>query len=167
MNCPACGAPMQLQSGAESLTCEYCHSVYFPEKNDDDVRVLGVAADYMCPNCRAALADASFTGTRIHYCTRCRGMLIDMDVFAALIEEIRAGREGAEIPGAPSNPAELDQHVSCPHCRQPMDTHFYAGPGHVILSDCERCNVNWLDHAKLLRIAHAGDAMRDSGDDLQ
>ena len=36
-----------------------------------------------------------------------------------------------------------------------MDTHFYAGPGNVILSDCERCQLNWLDHGKLQRLARA------------
>jgi len=158
---------MQLASGAESLTCEYCHSVYFPEKNDDGVRVLGVAADYTCPNCLVPLMDASLLGTRIHYCTRCRGMLIDMEVFAALAEAIRAGQEGAEIPQTPSDPGELERHLSCPHCHQAMDTHFYAGPGRVILSDCERCNVNWLDNGRLVRIAHAADALRDTEDDTQ
>ncbi len=158
---------MRLESGAESLTCDYCHSVYFPDKNDDGVRVLGAAADYICPNCRVALMDASLVGTRIHYCTHCRGMLIDMEVFAALIEAVRGGQEGAEIPQAPADPGELDRHLLCPHCHQGMDTHFYAGPGHVVLSDCERCNVDWLDHGKLERIAHAADALRDGADDSQ
>ena len=167
MNCPACGAPLRLEGGAESLTCDYCHSVFFPEKNDDGVRVLGPAADYICPVCAIALMDASLEGTRIRYCTRCRGMLIDMEVFAALIEELRAGQEGAEIPQSPPDRSELSRHLNCPHCRQAMDTHFYAGPGNVILSDCERCNVNWLDHGKLMRIAHGADALRDYGDDPQ
>jgi Zn-finger nucleic acid-binding protein len=158
---------MRLESGAESLTCDYCHSVCFPEKNDDGVRVLGVAADYTCPICGVSLMDASLEGTAIHYCTRCRGMLIDMEVFAALVEVVRAGQEGAEIPQAPVDSSELERHLNCPHCRQTMDTHFYAGPGRVIFSDCERCNVNWLDHARLVRIAHAADALRDCGDDAQ
>jgi LSD1 subclass zinc finger protein len=165
VNCPACGAPLRLDSGAESLTCDYCHSVYFPEKNDDGVRVLSVAADYTCPVCGIPMMDASLEGTRIHYCTRCRGMLIDMEVFAALVEEIRAGQEGAEIPQTPPDRSELERHLSCPHCHQTMDTHFYAGPGHVILSDCDHCNVNWLDHSKLMRIARGADALRDYGEE--
>ena len=38
-----------------------------------------------------------------------------------------------------------------------MDTHFYAGPGNVILADCDPCELNWLDHGKLMRIVHAPD----------
>ncbi|MGB6871670.1 MAG: zf-TFIIB domain-containing protein, partial [Acidobacteriaceae bacterium] len=59
-----------------------------------------------------------------------------------------------QIP-APADPSQLDRRLACPHCHQPMDTHFYAGPGNVILSDCERCQLNWLDHGKLQRLAHA------------
>lgn len=158
---------MRLESGAESLTCDYCHSVYFPEKNDDGVRVLGAAADYTCPVCGIPLMDASLAGARLRYCTRCRGMAIDMDIFAALLEAVRAGQEGAEIPQTPADPSELERRLTCPHCRQAMDTHYYAGAGHVILCDCDRCNLNWLDHGKLMRIAHGADAMRDSGDGFQ
>jgi Zn-finger nucleic acid-binding protein len=43
-----------------------------------------------------------------------------------------------------------------------MDAHFYAGSGKVIISDCEHCNLNWLDHGKLQRIAHADDPFREA-----
>ena len=165
MNCPACGAPMRLDSGAESLTCDYCHSVYFPGKNDDGVRVLGAATEDTCPVCGIPLMDASLAGTRIRYCTCCRGMSVAMDIFAALVEAVRAGQEGAEIPPTPPDPSELRRRLNCPHCHQTMDTHFYAGPGDVVLSDCEHCLLDWLDHGKLMRIAHGADAMRDGGED--
>jgi Zn-finger nucleic acid-binding protein len=45
-----------------------------------------------------------------------------------------------------------------------METHFYAGPGNVILSDCERCSLDWLDHGKLQRIAHAPDALGEEAE---
>ena len=49
---------MRLESGAESLTCDYCGSLVFPEKNDDGVRVLGTPSDEMCPVCKLGLVDA-------------------------------------------------------------------------------------------------------------
>ena len=118
MNCPSCGAPMRLESPArESLTCDYCGSLVFPEKNDDGVRVLGAPTEEMCPVCGIGLVDAAFMGARIRYCTRCRGMLIDMEVFrgpgadAALWAGGWRGAEGAgperagsaaELPALPS-----------------------------------------------------------------
>lgn len=161
MNCPACGAPMKLGSGEDSLTCPYCHSVYFPEKNDDGVRVLGDSSDESCPICSITLKEASLDTVRIRYCTRCHGMLIPMDSFAALVDAVRAGSEGAVIT-AKLDPDEIKRKLTCPHCHRPMDSHFYAGPGHVVISDCEHCNLNWLDHGKLQRIAHSADAFRDA-----
>jgi Zn-finger nucleic acid-binding protein len=46
-----------------------------------------------------------------------------------------------------------------------MEAHFYAGPGNVVLDSCDFCNLNWLDHGELMRIARAPDyfdqALRD------
>ena len=156
---------MRLEAGAESLTCDYCHSVYFPGKDDDGVRVLGAPGDELCPLCGVGLAAATFSGVQMQYCTRCRGMLIPMDVFAALVQALRQGNDGGVIPQAPDR-SELDQRLTCPHCHQAMDTHFYAGPGNVILSDCERCSLDWVNHAKLMQIAHAPDALRESEEEL-
>ena len=44
-----------------------------------------------------------------------------------------------------------------------MDTHFYGGPGNVIIDDCSRCCVNWLDHGELMRIVHAPDRVYEQG----
>jgi len=35
------------------------------------------------------------------------------------------------------------------------------------LSDCERCSLDWVDHGKLMRIAHAPDALREEAEQLQ
>jgi len=155
---------MQLDSSAESLTCDYCGNIVFPEKNDDGVRVLGQPTDQPCPVCRIGLVDASFSGARILYCTRCRGMLIDMEIFAELVQTLRAGHDGGGVIPHPPDRSELDRRLACPRCHQTMDTHFYAGPGNVILSDCERCSLNWLDSGKLIRIAHAPDALREEAE---
>jgi Zn-finger nucleic acid-binding protein len=38
-----------------------------------------------------------------------------------------------------------------------MDTHYYGGPGNVVIDDCSRCFLNWLDHGELMRIVEAPD----------
>ena len=38
-----------------------------------------------------------------------------------------------------------------------MDTHFYNGPGNMIIDDCDTCELNWLDHGELMRIVRAPD----------
>ena len=162
MNCPNCGAPMRLESSSESLRCEYCGNIVFPEKNDDGVRVLGEPGEELCPTCGTGLADASFAGARLRYCTRCRGMLIAMEVFADLVQTLRADHNGGGVIPQPPDRSELERRLTCPHCRQAMETHFYAGPGNVILSDCERCSLDWVDRGKLMRIAQAPEALEEA-----
>ena len=42
-----------------------------------------------------------------------------------------------------------------------METHFYAGPGHVIVDSCENCSELWLDGGELMRIVHASGSESD------
>jgi Zn-finger nucleic acid-binding protein len=150
---------MRLEPDKDCLTCDYCHRLHFPEANDDGVRVLAEPSGEMCPVCALPLVHAALAGERIRYCTECRGMLIPMSTFVVLIEELRARRSGAVIP-RPPDPAGLDRDLRCPACRRPMDTHFYAGPGNVIIDACSPCCLNWLDHGELKRIVLAPDAVR-------
>ena len=155
MNCPSCGAPMRLESGKECFTCDYCRNIYFPEKNDDGVRVLGEPAAESCPVCGVPLVHAALEGQRFRYCTRCLGMLIGMDDFVDLIQELRS-RSG-DTPGFPhaTDPRDLRRKLDCPQCHHRMDTHFYGGPGNIVIDDCSPCRLNWLDHGELDRITHA------------
>jgi Zn-finger nucleic acid-binding protein len=156
MNCPSCGAAMRLNADADHLKCDYCKSIFFPEKNDEGVSVLAVAFDEACPICAVPLMQAALAKIRMRYCTRCRGMLIPMGVFLALVDELRAGEHGTLIAPTP-DPHDLTRKISCPHCHQRMDTHFYNGPGNVIIDDCDPCALIWLDHGELMRIVRAPD----------
>ena len=111
MNCPSCGAPMRLDAGGESLSCSYCGSIVFPDKNDEGVRVLSGPTEEMCPVCSLALVNASFAGARLRYCTRCRGMLFAMEVFADLVPQLRTGNESGPIPPPPDR-SELERRLS-------------------------------------------------------
>jgi Zn-finger nucleic acid-binding protein len=120
------------------------------------VRVLGEDTEEACPVCAIPLMHAIFGRERIRYCTRCRGMLIPMETFLALIQELKAEAPGPCVPHAP-DPRELKRHIDCPHCHQRMDTHYYCGGGSVVIDDCSKCFLNWTDHGEMIRIAQAPD----------
>ena len=169
MNCPSCGAPLHLKADEDSFTCDYCHNVYVPEKNADGVRVLGESSDEPCPNCNMPLTHAVLARTRILYCTKCRGMLIAMQIFNSLIAELQV-LEGGSMVQPPADRSDLKRVLSCPHCHQHMDTHFYEGAGNAVIESCDTCLLNWLDHGELPRIVHAPDdrnpaTIRDVGPD--
>ena len=157
MTCPSCGAPMRLQDGRECLTCEYCKTEYFPEKNEDGVRVLGEPTSLNCPACATPLVHASIDRHRIQYCTKCRGAMLSMEVFTYVVQDMRAQRDGAAELVHPPDPRELRRRLNCPQCKHPMDTHYYAGGGNVVIDDCSRCGLVWLDSGELMTIIRAPD----------
>ena len=162
MNCPNCGAPLHLDDGSTSVKCEYCDTIYRPEKNSDGVRVFDQASELLCPICQIPLMHATKARRRILYCTRCQGSLIAMAIFVELIAALRARRGQAADITPPPDPHELDRVVFCPRCGRRMDTHYYAGGGNVVIDDCSRCELNWLDGGELMAIALAPDHSRPS-----
>ena len=146
---------MRLAPDDDFLNCDYCHTTYYPEKTGEGVRVLGEADKLGCPVCAVPLVHAALDGHRLLYCERCRGMLISMDIFVPLIGELRGERNSAAFAGRRPDPGELRRRVNCPDCRRPMDTHFYGGPGNIVIDDCSRCRWNWLDPGELTRIVRA------------
>lgn len=157
MNCPGCGAPLHLTENDDSLRCEYCRSVYVPEENDDGVRELGETSPLTCPVCAVPLVLAAVAGQRVTYCKQCRGMLIPMNTFVAIIEELHAQHPGSGHAQPPPDRKELERRLACPQCHKPMDTHFYEGPGNIIIENCSRCYLNWLDCGELMRVIRAPD----------
>jgi len=149
---------MRLKPDMESFRCDYCQSVYFPEKDNDGVRVLGEPSGQDCPLCKVPLVHAAIAKVRIIYCTGCRGMLISMPVFEVLVEELQADTGGRATTVQPASDSEdLRRKIDCPQCHRPMDAHFYAGPGNVVIGSCEECCLIWLDRGELMRIVHASD----------
>jgi Zn-finger nucleic acid-binding protein len=156
MNCPSCGAPLRLEGDQEGLTCDYCKNIYLAARNDDGIRVLPDAAAEACPICSIPLLHAIVARERIRYCTRCHGMLIPMETFLALIDELKSKAPRQAIALAPEK-REQGRHIGCPQCHQRMDTHYYAGPGNIVIDDCSQCSLNWLDHGELMRIVRGPD----------
>ena len=155
MNCPGCGAPMRLEEGRDFLHCDYCGSFHFPKENEEGVRVLGELSPLWCPVCAVPLVHAAVSGRRMLYCERCRGMLVSMDFFEGMTEDLRAHAAHGGTVARPPDPKELERRLDCPRCHQRMDTHYYAGPGNIVIDDCSGCHLNWLDYGELARIVHA------------
>jgi len=148
---------MRLEEGKERLVCEFCQTMHFPDPNADGVRALGIEAPERCPACAVPLVHAAIAAERILYCEKCRGMLIPMDSFLEIIQDLRSRREAPAYTARQPDWTDLDRRRNCPHCGAGMDTHPYCGPGNVIIDDCERCHVNWLDYGELDRIVRAPD----------
>jgi hypothetical protein len=79
-----------------------------------------------------------------------------MPVLPSLIGKLRTGPRTPAVQ-APPDHGDLKRTVQCPRCHRRMDTHFYAGPGNVIVDSCADCSLIWLDRGELTRIVHAPD----------
>jgi Zn-finger nucleic acid-binding protein len=150
-NCANCGAPMR--SGDDgTLVCAHCGSTG-DGKVLYDVDTIGASSE-SCPQCGTTLDDARIEGCPVRACPSCRGLLVEMQYFAALCDAVRARAFHSGV--VPSRRQQLGERVlSCPICKQSMLGHFYGGPGNLVLDTCEHCQVNWLDGDELDRIARA------------
>ena len=148
---------MTLNRGQDYWSCGYCGNIAVPNTNDEGVRVLEQPAPEQCPLCHVALVHAAIEKERILYCVRCHGMLVPMSIFAGLVQELRSQRPATTEDFFPPDAAALRQRIQCPRCGREMDTHVYEGGGNVVISDCERCEVNWVPHGGLERIVRAPD----------
>ena len=158
--CPACGAPVTPKPDTAGFKCDYCHAVFYPGEEDDGVVVgseLEPQQARACPLCSVPLVRATIAKIPVLYCTQCHGLLLPMPVLPDIVDEMRAGRDGQAAVQAPPDRGDLTRAIRCPQCSQRMDTHFYAGPGNVIIDSCGACLLLWLDRGELTRIAHAPD----------
>ena len=151
--CPNCGAPMQADKANGVFTCAHCGTLEEQPILVRDIEV-GAPSDRLCPVCVTPLVHAHLDGNALLYCRLCSGMLIPIESFVLVIEAARSreDRSGVSLPRR-QNPGE--RVLACPECGQPMLSHFYGGPGNLVIDTCERCCVNWLDPGELRRIARA------------
>lgn len=159
MNCPACGAPIALKPDTAGFTCDYCRRVFFPGEEDDGVELVEGCTSLTgqaCPLCSLPLVKATIGKIRVSFCTQCHGLLVTMSVLPNLIEILHS-EEAKPAVQTPGDRGELKRALTCPQCRQRMETHFYSGPGNVIVESCGTCWLIWLDRGELTRIAHAPD----------
>ena len=80
-----------------------------------------------------------------------------MPVLQPLLEQLRSGDHSPAVQ-TPPDTGDLKRVIQCPKCNRRMDTHFYAGPGNVIVDTCDACDLIWLDRGELT--AHCARARR-------
>jgi len=160
MNCSNCGAPQALAADETHFVCEHCGSLYFPNENQDKVRVIGTTSEVDCPVCKVPLVLGWINNTRVRACKRCRGLLIRSAEFPRTIEFLRADLNQPPVTSAPLDTDQLQRQLACPRCGVEMHTHPYAGPGNVVIDNCADCGVNWLDHNEINRIVRSPDRRR-------
>lgn len=148
---------MRLKADQECLVCDYCGNIHYPEPNAEGIRVFDEPALLACPVCKIPLVHASTGGQRILYCNRCHGMLIGMDVFMAIVMDLRSRHWTAAEAARQPDWQDMNRRIQCPQCGGDMETHPYGGGGNVIIDDCENCSLNWLDYGELDRIVRAPD----------
>jgi Transcription factor zinc-finger len=99
-------------NGDDFLTCDHCKSTVYPERTEEAVRVLSGARDFICPVCSVPLVQATLDGRRIYYCEHCRGMVISMDLFAPLPEDLRGRRDISAAVCRRPEESELQRQIS-------------------------------------------------------
>jgi len=148
---------MHLKADQECFACDHCGSIQVPPENEDGIRIFDIPASSSCPICIRVLVYASTAGERILFCKTCHGMLIAMDVFPEVIQDLKARRESTSYIAPPFESRDLNRRIRCPQCSGTMVTHLYGGGGNVVIDNCEHCGVNWLDYGELDRIVRAPD----------
>jgi Zn-finger nucleic acid-binding protein len=149
---------MELFERRRYYFCGFCGSFQFIETPavDGIVVLERPAAARACPRCSAPLAKSLLDGDHVvEHCEQCRGLLLPRSTFAEAVTRRRARESGPPAPPVPIDPRELKRVVACPSCRAQMDVHPYYGPGNVVIDNCGRCDLIWLDVGELKQITEA------------
>jgi Zn-finger nucleic acid-binding protein len=144
---------MQADKARGGLVCSHCGSVETLPPLIREIEI-GEPSDALCPACGATLANARLDGSPLLVCPQCSGMLIAMLHFVSVIDAASAHEDQHSVV-LPRQQNPGDRVLTCPRCRQSMISHFYGGPGNLVIDTCEGCQVNWLDPGELRRMARA------------
>jgi Zn-finger nucleic acid-binding protein len=155
MTCDNCGAPLRLSRDQGLMVCDYCGSQTTPQADEDGVLVLE-PDKHNCPVCQTPLYVASIESNDMLYCTRCHGMVFEMEKFLPVLDVLREYRYWSRSSQAPRD-IDAGRILRCPFCQHEMDKHLYGGGGNMDVDSCEPCNLLWLDRGELSRIVAAPD----------
>lgn len=156
MNCPNCGAAMQLNAKGV-FVCAHCGTNSFPDTVErDGIRLLGPSDSALsCPLCKKLFTGGLIDEYQADYCESCRGLLMNRRDFAELVRRRRAWADTASVTPTPARLDELRRRTGCAKCGSVMTTDWYYGPGSVIIDRCVRCDLVWLDYGELKQIIDA------------
>ena len=158
MNCQSCGAPMELIESRRYFRCGHCGTYHFPEAVEaDGIRIVGHLADAPnCPVCTTALAHALLDNDDpIDFCARCRGILLPRTTFARVVDKRRAWATSPPAEPVPLERRQLQRALSGPRCAGRFETYPHSGPGNVVIDNCTKCDMIWLDFGEMRQIVDA------------
>ena len=122
----------------------------------DGVRILGHLPDGPnCPVCRTHLAAAVMDDQSVHFCARCRGILLPRITFAGIVHKRRAWATSPAVEPRPLDRAALRRALNCPVCTRRFETYPHYGPGNVVIDNCTSCDLIWLDFGEIRSIVDA------------
>ena len=55
----------------------------------------------------------------------------------------------------PLDRSELHRRLACPRCGRAFDTYPHLGPGAVVVDNCPKCDLIWLDFGEMRQIVDA------------
>jgi Zn-finger nucleic acid-binding protein len=149
---------MALVESRRYFRCGHCGSYHFPTSVESDgVRIVGHPSGApKCPLCSVAMAHALLDDDHpIDFCARCRGVLMPRPTFAIVTMKRRAWAVSPPSQPAPLNREELQRELRCPKCSGRFETYPHLGPGAVVIDNCPRCDLLWLDFGELRQIVDA------------
>ena len=50
---------------------------------------------------------------------------------------------------------QLQRTLACPRCTGRFETYAHSGPGNVVIDNCTKCDMIWLDFGEMRRIVDA------------
>jgi Zn-finger nucleic acid-binding protein len=128
MTCQNCGATVRLDRDRDLMMCDYCRSQCAPPVDEDGVQVIGETTS-PCSVCHTPLSTARIEARDLLYCTTCHGILVSMDDFGLLIEDLREHRSRAAALLTPRGDL-----------------------GNAMIDSCEDCCLVWLERGVLGKI---------------
>ena len=158
MNCPNCAAALELVESRRYFVCRHCGTNHFPQTIEQDgIRIVGHPAGApKCPVCKDAVAHALLDDDHpIDFCIRCRGVLLPRATFANVVNKRRAWASGPPAEPVPLDRRELHRELQCPRCDARFDTYPHLGPGSVVIDNCTRCDLIWLDFGEMRQMVDA------------
>jgi Zn-finger nucleic acid-binding protein len=149
---------MELIESRRYLQCRHCGAFHFPDGIEaEGIRVTGAVANAPdCPRCNSPLLHGVLDNDyAVDLCGTCRGVLMPRENFAAVVSMRRAWASNPPAEPVRLDPGQLQRKLTCPVCRGRFETFAYAGPGNVVIDNCVRCDLVWLDYGELRQIVDA------------
>jgi Zn-finger nucleic acid-binding protein len=72
-----------------------------------------------------------------------------------VVSKRRAWATGPPAEPVPLDRRELHRRLRCPNCGGAFDTYPHLGPGAVVIDNCTRCDLIWLDFGEIQQIVDA------------